>query len=180
MFAWLTGTETQEPWLLAVRSNKYFIVGTVAAAVFTDLFLYGIVVPVLPFALTTRSGIAPANVQTWVSILLAVYGGALLLASPFCGYFADHTSSRRLPLVLGLLALAGATVMLTVGSSIAVFVVGRILQGISAAVVWIVGLALLVDTVGPEEIGYCMGYVGLGMSAAILIAPLLGGVVFNR
>lgn len=52
------------------------------------------------------------------------------------------------------------------------------MQGFSAAVVWVVGLALLVDTVGPEGVGQAMGYVGLSMSLAILVAPLLGGVVF--
>ena len=39
-------------------------------------------------------------------------------------------------------------------------VFGRLLQGISAAVVWSVGLALLVDTVGTEGVGKSMGNVG--------------------
>jgi len=70
--------------------------------------------------------------------------------------------------------------MLCVGNSIGIFIGGRVLQGLSAAVVWTTGLALLVDTVGEEHIGEQMGYVGMGMSFAILLAPLLGGVVFNR
>ncbi|KAK1072934.1 hypothetical protein LTR74_002166 [Friedmanniomyces endolithicus] len=150
----------------------------VSTAVFTDIFVYGIVVPVLPFALTARSQIPPAQIQTWISIFLAVYGAALLVASPICGWLADRSSSRRLPLLCGLLALGGCTVMLCIGSSIAVLAAGRVLQGFSAAVVWVVGLALLVDTVGPEAVGQVMGYVGLSMSLAILLAPLLGGVVF--
>lgn len=81
-------------------------------------------------------------------------------------------------MLLGLLALGGATVILCVGNSIAVLAVGRFLQGISAAVPWVVGLALLVDTVGPDEVGQVMGYVGLSMSLAMLVAPLLGGIVF--
>ena len=68
--------------------------------------------------------------------------------------------------------------MLCIGNSIAVLAAGRVLQGFSAAVVWVVGLALIVDTVGPDDIGQAMGYVGLSMSLAILLAPLLGGVVF--
>lgn len=68
--------------------------------------------------------------------------------------------------------------MLCVADSIGLFAAGRVLQGASAAVVWVVGLALLVDTVGPDEIGVAMGYVGLSMSLAILMAPLLGGIVF--
>lgn len=68
--------------------------------------------------------------------------------------------------------------MLCVADSIGLFAAGRVLQGASAAIVWVVGLAVLVDTVGPEEIGAAMGYVGLSMSLAILLAPLLGGIVF--
>lgn len=83
-------------------------------------------------------------------------------------------------MILGLLALAGSTVMLCVGSNIGILAGGRVLQGISAAVVWVVGLALLVDTVGPDEVGQAMGYMGVSMSLAMLLAPLLGGVVFAQ
>ncbi|KAK0832035.1 hypothetical protein LTR73_002322 [Friedmanniomyces endolithicus] len=178
MLTWLTGSPTHPPALLPLRSSPTFIILTVATAVFTDIFVYGIVVPVLPFALTTHSAIPASQIQTWISIFLAVYGAALLIASPICGWLADRSRSRRVPLLCGLLALGGCTVMLCIGSSIAVLAAGRVLQGFSAAVVWVVGLALMVDTVGPEAVGQAMGYVGLSMSLAILLAPLLGGVVF--
>ena len=70
--------------------------------------------------------------------------------------------------------------MLCVGSSIGILIAGRILQGTSAAVVWVTGLALLADTVGQKDAGQAMGYVGLAMSLGILVGPLLGGVVFAR
>ena len=178
MLIWLLGSETKPPILLQFRSSKTFIIVTVATAIFTDLFVYGIIVPVLPFALVSRADINPGKIQTWISIFLAVYGAALLTAAPVFGWLADRTSSRYWPLLGGILALAGSTVMLCVGSGIAVLATGRVLQGISAAVVWVVGLALLVDTVGPEEVGQAMGYVGLSMSLALLVAPLLGGIVF--
>lgn len=123
---------------------------------------------------------AEKDVQHWVSVLLAVYGAALLASAPICGFLADRSTSRRLPLLVGLLALAGATLMLCFGHTIAVLVTGRLLQGISAAIVWRVGLALLVDTVGQKEIGQVMGYVSISMSVSILVAPLLGGVVYDR
>ncbi|KAF2721364.1 MFS general substrate transporter [Polychaeton citri CBS 116435] len=171
---------TKPPVLLPLRSSRTFIIITVATAVFTDIFAYGIVVPVLPFALTSRAGVEPSEVQNWVSILLAIYGAALLVAAPFCGWAADRYSSRRVPLLAGLVALGGSTAMLCAGSSLGMLAAGRALQGVSAAVVWVVGLALLVDTVGPEEVGVAMGYVGLSMSLALLIAPLLGGIVFAK
>ncbi|MCJ1398388.1 hypothetical protein MMC11_001586 [Xylographa trunciseda] len=182
MLAWLLGTgdSARPPPFLKLRSARWFILMTVSCAVFTDIFLYGIIVPVVPFALSTRAGIPEDDVQHWVSVLLAVYGGALLIASPFCGWLADKAPNRRLPLLVGLLTLGGATVMLCVGSSIGVLVAGRLLQGLSAAIVWTVGLALLVDTVGQTDIGQTMGSVFLSMSLAFLVAPLLGGIVYAR
>lgn len=180
ILAWKKRDVSKPPPLLKYRSSTWFILSTICIAVFTDIFLYGIIVPVIPFALTVRCGVAEKDVQHWVSVLLAVYGAALLASSPVCGWLADHSSSRRLPLLFGLLALGGATLLLCLGTSIVVLIIGRLLQGISAAIVWTVGLALLVDTAGQEEIGQVMGYVSISMSVAVLVAPLLGGVVYAR
>lgn len=148
-------------------------------AIFTDIFFYGLIVPVLPFALSDRAGVAEDEVQYWVSILLAAYSAALFISSPIAGIYADHTSSRRWPLLLGLVALAGSTFLLAFGNSIGLFIVGRVLQGVSAAVVWSVGCALLVDTMG-SKVGVAMGYVNISMSVALLLAPIIGGVVYNN
>lgn len=43
-----------------------------------------------------------------------------------------------------------------------------------------VGLALLADTVPQEQLAQATGWISLGMSLGILVAPLLGGVVFDR
>nr|POE59286.1 putative mfs-type transporter c18.02 [Quercus suber] len=179
MLTWLAGSDTKPPLFLKYRSSTTFIISTVALAIFTDIFVYSVIVPVLPFALTVRAGVDPNSIQTWVSVLLAIYGAAILAASPICGWAADRTSSRRLPMIAGLLALGGSTVMLCVGDSIALFAGGRFLGGVSAAVVWTVGLALLVDTVGGDNIGQAMGVVGTSLSVALLLGPLLGGVVFS-
>ena len=167
------------PYLLEIRSSKLFILSTICIAVFTDIFLYGIIVPVLPFALSTRAGVPESSVQSWISILLACYGAALLVCSPLAGWYADRSSSRRLPLLFGLFALGGATVMLCLARTVWLLILGRVLQGLSAAIVWTVGQALLVDTVGQKEIGETLGWISLSMSVGILLAPLLGGVVYH-
>lgn len=165
--------------MASFRSSKPFIAAVVCIAIFTDLLLYGIIVPVLPFALTTRVGIPPSSLQTWNALLLACYTLALLLVSPLIGVYADHTSSRRGPLLFGLLALAASTLLLCLGTTIALLIVGRILQGLSAAVVWSVSLALLADTF-EDKIGVAMGYSSIAMSLGLLVSPSIGGVVFNR
>lgn len=69
--------------------------------------------------------------------------------------------------------------MLCAGNHIGLWVAGRLLQGASTAVVWTVGLALLVDTVGRDELGQAVGYVGMAMSTGIMAGPLLGGVIYQ-
>lgn len=132
------------------------IVTTVNLAVFVDIFFFSLITPVLPFALSAQVGVPEDTLQYWISILLAAYGAALFVASPIVGIYADHTSSRKWPLLLGLIALAGASLLLAFGNSIGLFVLGRVLQGVSAAVVWSVGCALLVDTMG-SNVGVAMG-----------------------
>jgi MFS family permease len=144
------------------------------------MFLYGVIVPVIPFAIGTRSHVEDDQVQYWVSVLVAVYGAALLAFSPICGWLADRGSSRRFPLLLGLFVLLGATVLLNFGKSTGVLIVGRILQGASAAVVWVVGLALLADTVPQERLATATGWLTIGVSLGMLISPLLGGVVYDK
>lgn len=73
-----------------------------------------------------------------------------------------------------------STILLCLGSSIAVFVIARILQGGSSAITWTAGLALLVDTVGQHRLGRAMGFCSVGMNAALLLAPFVGGLVLDR
>jgi hypothetical protein len=63
------------------RSSKGFVVVVVCVAVFTDIFLYGLIVPMLPFALAERVGLSGGDIQRWNSILLASYGASILLGS---------------------------------------------------------------------------------------------------
>lgn len=133
----------------------------------------------MPFALTNRVGIPPSDIQTWNAILLACYTITLFIGSPLVGIYADHTSSRRWPLLIGLFALGASTILLCLGKTIALLVIGRLLQGLSAAIVWSVGLALLADTFG-DKIGMAMGYSGISMSLGLLVSPAIGGAVFDR
>ena len=141
------------------RSSTLFIVSTVGIGLFTDLFLYGLVVPILPFILQDRVDLRPDQIQSHVSGLLAAYAGASVLFSPLAGIIADKLPTRQLPFLVGLTALLLATLLLFLGQNVAVLTVARVLQGISAAVVWTIGLALVLDTVGPGNLGKTVGSV---------------------
>ncbi|KAL9099747.1 MAG: hypothetical protein Q9163_004792, partial [Psora crenata] len=112
--------------------------------------------------------------------MLAAFGLANLLGSPFLGWLADRSSSRKTFLLLGLLLLGTATVMLTFATNVQVLVASRLFQGLSAAIIYTGGLALLMDTVGLEEIGKWMGFVLSFGNAGLLTSPTLGGLLYGK
>lgn len=171
---------SKPPRGLRWRSNTFFILSTVAIGLFTDLFLYGLIVPILPFILSDRISIPHSEIQSYTSILLACYAGASLVFSLPAGYIADKLSTRQLPFLVGLVALTLATILLFVGKSIAALIVARILQGTSAAVVWTIGMALVMDTVGSENLGVTVGSIFSFISVGELLAPVVGGIVYKK
>ncbi|ESZ92142.1 putative MFS amine transporter [Sclerotinia borealis F-4128] len=168
------------PWAFEVRSNTLFILATVAIGMFTDLFLYGLIVPILPFILSDRLGVEASEIQYYTSVLLASYAGASVVFSFPAGYIADRLPSRQLPFLIGLVALLASTVLLMMGRSIEVLVAARVFQGVSGAVVWTIGLALVMDTVGSEKLGVTIGSIFSFISVGELVAPVLGGVVYDK
>lgn len=161
------------------RSNTFFIIATVAIGLFVDLFLYGLVVPILPFILSDRLGVQHSEIQYYTSLLLAVYAGSSVLFSLPAGIIADKLPARQLPFLVGLAALFTSTILLSVGNTITELVIARILQGMSAAVVWTVGMALVMDTVGSEKLGVTIGSIFSFISVGELLAPVLGGIVYK-
>lgn len=147
------------PFGLQWRSSTLFIVSTVAVGMLTDLALYCLIIPVLPFLIHDRLGIPHDQLQGYSSGLLAAFAAASLLFSPIAGIIADQTNTRQTPFLLGLFALLASTILLAVGQSIAVIALARVLQGMSGAVVWTIGLAICLETVGPSRLGTTVGTV---------------------
>lgn len=124
------------------------------------------------------------TVQYWVFVLLAVYEAATTAASrefsflsdPYrasyqltpkfqaiWGWYADRHASRRIPFLLGLVAIADATLIMWLSRQIALQVIGRIFLGLASAIVWVTGLAMIADSVEEDKIGQCVGYLGTAM-----------------
>ena len=55
---------------LQFRSSKAFVTFVVGVAIFTDMLLANIIVPILPYILIERIGFDEDDVQKWSSILL--------------------------------------------------------------------------------------------------------------
>ena len=95
-----------------------------------------------------------------------------------CQLFYGPASDRlgRKPMItLGLfIAILGTAVCLQ-ASSITVFLIGRALQGMGAAVGMSLGRAILNDVLTKEQMVVYGSYVALLYSMGLLIGPLMGG-----
>ncbi|KAL9050438.1 MAG: hypothetical protein Q9206_005096, partial [Seirophora lacunosa] len=170
---------SQDMYASKLRSSDGFIIFVVGVAVFTDMMLYGLLVPILPYVLSDRVGVPQEDVQKWNSLLLGSFGGALTIGSLVIGWIGDRVRSRQTPFLFGLIAVGLSTLAISLTRSITILLVARILQGFSGAVVSTVGYAILFDVVGSEKIGRAMGFVSMSQSFGLLVGPAVGGVLYE-
>ncbi|KAK3172571.1 hypothetical protein OEA41_005895 [Lepraria neglecta] len=95
------------------------------------------------------------------------------------GWIGDRIPSRQTPFIVGLLALGATTVLFAGGTTLPIYSIARILQGLSGAVTFTLGSTLLFDVVGKEGIGRATGYTGMSVSLGILTGPVAGGVLYE-
>jgi multidrug resistance protein len=145
----------------------------VTIAVFTDMLIYGLVVPILP------GHAAALGVSEWaVGVLFGSYAVALLVATPVLGALSDRVGRRR-PMVGGLLGLGAATLLFAFAPGYAGLLGARLVQGVAAAATWTAGLALVADLYPAERRGQAMGVVMSGMTAGTLLGPPVGGLLYE-
>ncbi|MBW0517524.1 hypothetical protein O181_057239, partial [Austropuccinia psidii MF-1] len=147
---------------------------------FLDLFLYGLIVPVLPFILRDRLHLSQDQLQNAASLLLASHAIATFFSAPLIGLSIDGSMSRKQGFLFGLLVTLGATILLCFGDTILLLVVARLLQGASAAIVWVVGLAIVTDTVEKNHLGKALGAVYSVTTFGALVSPTIGGLVYTK
>ena len=104
----------------------------------------------------------------------------LTFISVLFGWIGDKTRRRRPLFLLGSVCLLLATLLLAMGRHIAILVLGRFLQGLSASIVWTSGMALLADIFGHERFGEAIGYGQTSVSLATTCSPLVGGIVYTH
>ena len=83
-------------------------------------------------------------------------------------------------MLLGLSFLLGASLFLCFATTIPLLLIGRALQGMSAAMVWSVGMALVVGTVDSGSTGQALGWIGSAVNVGMLVAPMVGGQVYAK
>lgn len=145
----------------------------VTFAIFTDMLVYGLIVPVLP-KYASELGAS----QAAIGLMFASYAIAFLAATPVFGIVSDKIG-RRSPMLLGLFGLAAATLLFAFSEDFNTLVLARSLQGISAAATWTAGLALLADMFPSTQRQQAIGLALFGSAAGTLLGPSFGGILFD-
>lgn len=143
------------PW----RVHPTFTVLTVATGQFSDFFLFGMRVPLLPHLIRTHLHVPETQVQSRVAVLLAAFSLATLLTAIPAGWLADFGWLRARLYLAGLGALLWSTIVFYTARTWETILLSRVLNGISAAVLYAAGFAMVVDVVPPGDLGKALGTV---------------------
>ncbi|KAL5337599.1 major facilitator superfamily domain-containing protein [Aspergillus crustosus] len=172
-------TDKSAPWGYRWRSSQSFIITTATISLFSETFLFGFVVPILPYMLETRLHVDPALTQSLTTTLLTTYGVVSLVAAPFVAHFADKTPNRKIPLLLSLTACASGTVLVACAPTVWLLMVGEILQSLASCSVWIVAQATLVDNLSENNKGKVLGTAMSFITTGIFAGPMVSGVLLQ-
>ncbi|SJL13831.1 uncharacterized protein ARMOST_17279 [Armillaria ostoyae] len=173
----LRGELLVRPWGWKWRSSYWFVTFVVWLGIATDLLVYSMVIPVLPFQLEELGYKHPASLTGW---LLFAYSGGLAIAIIPVAVWSEKYDARKLPLVAGVFILIGSQIMFMEAPAYWLMCFARTLQGVGSTMVWVVGLALLCDETPPELVGRQLGIAISGVSLGALVGPPVGGGLYTR
>ncbi|KAJ5170965.1 uncharacterized protein N7500_003748 [Penicillium coprophilum] len=169
----------QEPWGLRWRSSTYFIVATMAVAMLTDMYLYGFLVPILPFVLEHRLGLDDSLTQRISTALLSQSALVMVVASPLIGSHADRSGAKRGWLLFGLAGALLGSLIIALATSLFTLFAGRLIQSVASTGLWVVGFATLADNVPADQLGRMYGFVTVAIGVGTSGGPLVAGVLFD-
>ncbi|KAF8213645.1 major facilitator superfamily domain-containing protein [Mycena galopus ATCC 62051] len=159
------------------RCSSAFTTLIVGLGVATDLLVYSIIIPVMPFQLERLGYHSVSALTGW---LLFAYSAGLVLFTIPIAMLSERYNTRRSPLIAGLVLLIGSQIMLMEAPNYAVMCTARILQGFGSTMVWVVGLALLCDSTPEKFIGRQLGLAMSGLAIGFLAGPPIGGALYSR
>jgi DHA2 family multidrug resistance protein len=145
----------------------------VAISVMAGTFMVVLDTTVVNVALPHMAGSLSASVEeaTWA---LTTYLAANAIILPITGWLANFVGRKRL-LIISLTSFTVASLMCGLAPSLHFMIAFRILQGISGGVMQPLSQAVLLEAFPPAERGKAMGFWGVGIVAAPILGPVMGG-----
>ncbi|CAO3695848.1 unnamed protein product [Umbelopsis ramanniana] len=171
----MAGNDQPRSWWNRLRRSKYSVASVVAYTLFTDMVVYGVVIPVLPLLVVERLH----GDSRMVGLLFGCYAFGLLLSTPVFAILSDKYENRRYPMMFGLIGMAVSTVAFAKADTYFWLVVARMAQGVSGGASWTIGLGMLADVFPKERLGTVMGTVLTAHTFGFAVGPPLAGWILE-
>ncbi|MEI7744003.1 MAG: MFS transporter, partial [Chloroflexota bacterium] len=110
-----------------------------------------------------------------LGVVVAAWPAARVVSEPAFGWLADRVS-RRLMMIIGLLASAVFAVMPLFLLGPAAFIAARLLAGLAAAMYDPAARGYIVDANPPEKRGEAFGLYNAAQMAGFMLGPAVGGI----
>ncbi len=133
---------------------------------------------VVNVALPTIQQELKANL-TQLQWVMNIYFLALCVLATIMGQCGDLYGRRRL-FFLGVLIFAGASLLAGFAPNIHWLILGRLLQGVSAAIVFPLGLSLLPEAFPENERSKAIAWFGSLGGISLALGPVLGGLIVSH
>jgi MFS family permease len=152
-----------------LRGTPLGTIVAVTVALFSDAFLYGMLIP-----LTANSSAAPQD-KLGLAVSYGAYGLGVLVATPILASLVDRAGRRR-PMLVALLGQAIAIALFATAGGMPALLLARLLQGAASAATWTAGLALVADYFVLKRT-QMMGIAMMGSSGGSVLGPTVGGML---
>ncbi len=150
----------ENPWLitLAVMAGTFMVV--------LDTTVVNVSLPHIAGSLS-----ASIEESTWA---LTSYLAANAIILPITGWLANYFGRRRL-LLVAVTSFTAASFMCGLAPSLPILIFFRIIQGATGGVMQPLSQAIMLEAFPPHERGQAMALWGMGIVAAPIFGPVLGG-----
>jgi EmrB/QacA subfamily drug resistance transporter len=169
---------TKHTEVLSINSTNTYSVRWVLVSLSLSMLLSSLGTSIANVALPTLAQIFSASFQDvqWVvlSYLLAI---TTLIVS--VGRLGDITGRRQL-LLIGIFLFTTASVFCGIAPTLGLLIVARVAQGLGAAIMMVLTLAFVSETVPKTKTGSVMGLLGTMSAIGTALGPSLGGVLISE
>lgn len=162
----MTQITPSAPPLASARLTTALVLAMLLASLGTSIA--NIALPVL--------GTAFAAPFSAVQRVVVAYLAGLTVAAVYAGRLGDRFGLRPM-LATGLLLFAAASLLCSLASQLSLLVLARLLQGIGAAFMMTLSMALMRQTSTAGRLGRSMGLMGSVSALGTALGPALGGLL---